>query len=76
MDHIIIGAKTTEECRENLYKVLERLSNYNVKINPDKCNFLKQSIDLLGFVLDKNRLKPFPEKVAAVKNAPRPQDVI
>lgn len=44
LDDILIGEENEEKCRIKLDQVLEILSSYNVKINIDKCMFLKKQL--------------------------------
>ena len=75
LDDIIIGGSTEDECKQNLLLVLERLSQYNVKINLEKSKFLEKSVKYLGHILEYNKVRPNPEKMDAVNNAPVPKNV-
>ncbi len=46
---ILIFSSTKEEHLRNLSLVLQRLSNANVSINHEKCDFMKEDLVYLGF---------------------------
>lgn len=75
IDDIIIGGKSVEECKNRLFEVLARLEKHNVRIYLSKCKFFKSKVEYLGHVLEKNEIRPNPEKVRAVIEAPIPKDV-
>ena len=47
----LIGESTSDECYENLFLALSRLSHHNVKINISKCEFMLEYVDNLGHIL-------------------------
>lgn len=47
MDDILVGGSDYDECKRNLVEVLERLKEYNVKVNLQKCVFLKRALNML-----------------------------
>ena len=50
--------------------VLDRLANANLKIEIDKCEFLKWEIKFLGHIVTHQGIKPNPKKVECVSNYP------
>lgn len=75
MDDILIYAQTLEEHNEKLKSVFERLRVHKLKLQPDKCEFLRRELCYLGHVLTEDGIKPDPSKIEAVKNYPVPKDV-
>lgn len=75
IDDLLIGGETFEECMENLIRVLERLNEYNVKIKLEKCKFFEKSVTYLGHEISGEGIRPNKQKVEAIMNAPRPQNV-
>ena len=59
---------------ENLIKVFERLSKYNLKLNAKKCVFLKPEVIYLGHQITKDGLKTDPAEHKAIENYPVPKD--
>lgn len=75
LDDILIGGRTLAECRENTLLVLERLNEFNVKANQQKCKFLLKEVKYLGYNLSKRGISPTKDKLEAVRNAPAPHDL-
>lgn len=48
VDDIIVFGTNLVDHNNNLTKVFERLRKYNLKLNPEKCNFLKPEVTYLG----------------------------
>lgn len=72
LDDIIITSSTFEEHISILYEVLARLKSANLTINLEKCQFFKNSLKYLGYVVDSLGLRTDSEKVSAMINFPRP----
>ena len=51
IDDIVIFSKSIEEHLTHLEEVFRRLLDANVKLNPEKCSFVKQRIVYLGRVV-------------------------
>jgi len=73
MDDIVIYATSLEEHERKYNLLMERLRNANLKLQPDKCEFLKTEVTYLGHVISKDGVKPDPKKLEAVKQFPRPK---
>lgn len=48
LDNIFVTGSTNEEHIENLRKVCRRLEDCNLRLNRDKCEFMKEKIEVLG----------------------------
>lgn len=70
MDDIIIYSATIHEHISRLKEVFDRLKTANLKIQPDKCEFLRKEVIYLGHVITKDGVKPNPMKIDCVKNFP------
>ena len=75
LDDICITGKDDAEHKANVREVLKRLTKEGLKINPKKCEWMLPSVTYLGFCIDREGLHPTAEKVRAVKDAPRPENV-
>ena len=75
IDDILITCSTTEEHLQTLDKVLEKLGAAGLKLNKSKCFFLRPQIEYLGHIIDKDGLHPTKEKIKAIQEAPKPQNV-
>lgn len=74
LDNIFCTGKTDEEHLEVLNAVFKRLEDSGFKININKCDFFKERLDILGFVIDKDGLHKSKTKVNAMIEAPIPRD--
>lgn len=75
LDNIYVTGKTDEEHLINLNKVCSRLQECELRVDKTKCYFMKEKLEVLGFVIDKNGLHKAKSKVRAMINAPRPTNV-
>jgi hypothetical protein len=57
-----------------LREVFSRLRKYNLKLQPDKCEFLRKEVNYLGHVITEEGCKPDPSKVEVIENFPRPEN--
>jgi hypothetical protein len=72
LDDIILVSNTFEEHLSLLSRVLEKLKHANLTINVDKCQFFRNQLRYLGYVVDSQGLRTDPEKVTAITNYPTP----
>ena len=75
LDDIIITGKSDEEHLKTLETVLQRLQDYNVRVNRDKCSFVQEEITYCGHKINANGLHKTQDKIEAVINAPVPENV-
>ena len=68
LDDILIFGKSREENLTHLELVLKKLKERELRINLDKCDFLKEELVFLGFFISKENLKMDPKKVEAILN--------
>ncbi|GFY29300.1 retrovirus-related Pol polyprotein from transposon 412 [Trichonephila clavipes] len=67
--------RTFEEHLQNIRKVLSKLSDANLKPNPSKCKFFQKEVNYLGHIISAEGVRTDPEKVSAVKNWKRPENL-
>ena len=72
-DDIIVHGPTTEVHDQRLIKVLERLQEKGLTLNPDKCEFRIPKITFMGYLVSETGIGPTEEKVKAVVNAREPE---
>lgn len=75
LDDVLIAGIDFEDCKKNLYLVLERLSKANIKVNLKKCNFYVTSLPYLGHIISDKGLMPCPQKVETIRVAKPPGNV-
>ncbi|OXU20806.1 hypothetical protein TSAR_005406 [Trichomalopsis sarcophagae] len=62
LDDTIVYAKTVEEHNDKFAKLLRRLKVANVKLQPDKCDFLRREVSYSGHVINEVGIRPDPKK--------------
>ncbi|XP_055614742.1 uncharacterized protein K02A2.6-like [Uranotaenia lowii] len=72
IDDILIFAKTLEELRSTVEKVLEVLGNNNLTLNSEKCEFDKTEIKFLGHMLNEHGFQIDDEKIENIKRFREP----
>ncbi|XP_039618275.1 uncharacterized protein K02A2.6-like [Polypterus senegalus] len=75
LDDILVTGADDKEHLENLGKVLSRLADFGLRVNKNKCEFFKNSIEYCGHQIDKEGLHKCKNKIEAVLKAPKPQNV-
>ena len=56
-------------------EIFERLRQLKLKIEPDKCEFLKTELNYLGHIATREGVKPDPNKVQSINDFPIPRNV-
>lgn len=67
--------KTRQEHLKTLGEVFHRLNECGLDIRESKCEFLKESVEYLGHLIDKDDLHMSSKKIGAIFNAPVPTSV-
>jgi hypothetical protein len=75
VDDLNIHSESWGEHLRHLDKVLCRLREVNLKLNPNKCCFAKKAITFLGHMVNKEGIQPDPGKIQAVLHFPPPRNV-
>lgn len=74
MDDICVFGSTLEEHDVRLRRVFQILSENNVTLNPEKCEFGVTSMKYLGYWVDGTGIHPEKEKQNAIVNFPQPKN--
>ncbi|KAL4126715.1 hypothetical protein QTP88_010924 [Uroleucon formosanum] len=75
LDDIITYAKDLPDHSQKLTDILERLRQFNLKLQPLKCEFLRKEVTYLGHQITDEGVKPDSKLVECVQNFPVPQNV-
>ena len=75
IDDCIIFSKNIEEHMKHIEMVFERLRQHGLKLKLSKCQFLQPQTNYLGFVVDKDGIRPDPGKISAIKSLKQPESV-
>ena len=73
LDDIIVFGTSIEKHNKNLVTLFERLRQTGLKLQPDKCEYLRPEIEYLGHVITKDGVRPNPAKLKAVAEFPIPK---
>lgn len=74
MDDIVIYARSLQEHSVKFNRLMKRLRDANLKLQPDKCEFLRKEVAYLGHVIGSDGVKPDPNKIKAITNFPTPRN--
>ncbi|XP_039761835.1 uncharacterized protein LOC120634993 [Pararge aegeria] len=78
LDDIVIYSYDLDTHMRNLSNIFDRLRKFHLKLQPDKCEFLRREVSYLGHIITDEGVKPNPEKTRAVEEFPipkRPKDI-
>jgi len=75
LDDINVFSETFEEHLQHLAIVFQRLRDAGLRLNPEKCEFVRKSLHFLGHVVSEEGLGPDPSKVNKVQDYPVPTNV-
>ncbi|MGL5707230.1 MAG: reverse transcriptase/ribonuclease H family protein, partial [Aeromonas sp.] len=75
LDDIIIFSNSLEEHKTHLDSVLKRIQAAGLILNKKKCKLFKEEVKILGSIVSKEKVRPDPNKISAIKNYTRPQNI-
>ncbi|KFD60049.1 hypothetical protein M514_27768 [Trichuris suis] len=75
VDDILVASSSETEHFRLFEEVFARLADYGIKVNPQKCVLGAQSLVFLGHLVDRDGIRPAPDKVAAIQRFPLPVTV-
>jgi hypothetical protein len=75
LDDILIYSDNLEDHRGHVLKVLEALTKAGLHLKPEKCEFHRQEVKYLGFIISTTGTKMDPAKITTIQEWPQPQNV-
>ena len=75
LDDILVTSKTTADHRNHIINVFEKLQEYGFKVKEAKCDFFLSEIKYLGHIINRDGLRPDPERANAIRNMPAPDNI-
>jgi hypothetical protein len=75
LDDLLIYSETLEEHKRHVRMVLERLQKAELYLKLSKCEFHKEEVGFLGYIIGPNGVKMDPAKVSAITTWPTPKSV-
>ena len=73
MDDILIFAKTRREHLERLGMVLKRIREAGLRVNPEKCEFLRKEIKFLGHIINGEGIQTDSKKIEVINEYENPK---
>ncbi|GBP03435.1 Retrovirus-related Pol polyprotein from transposon 297 [Eumeta japonica] len=73
LDDILIFSTSLKEHVKAITDIFRVLEAANLKIQVDKCNFMKKETEFLGHILTKEGLKPNPNKIKVIQELELPR---
>ena len=75
LDDIIVYSRDPDEHAQHLALVLGRLKEAGLRVKTKKCAFAQPEVPLLGYIVNKNGIRPHPDKTAAIAQMQPPKSV-
>ena len=75
LDDILIFSKTYEEHVQHVKKVLKALQEKDLPVKLSKCEFHKQRIHYLGYIISTDGIEVDPDKIKPIEDWPEPTNV-
>lgn len=72
LDDILIFSTSLQEHIQSLTLIFKKLAEHNLKVQFDKCSFMKKDTEFLGHVLTSEGMKPNPNKIKCIEEYPLP----
>ena len=72
LDDVVIYGYDLVNHNEKLIEILKCFRKFNLKLQPKKCNFLRQEVKYLRHLLTNKGIKPDPKLVEAIYKYPSP----
>jgi len=73
LDDTVIYTFSLAKHQTKFNKFVEQLRQANLKLQPDKYEFLRKEVNYLEHVIEKDEIKPDPLNVLAIKEFPLPR---
>ena len=68
IDDIVIFGDTIQQHNQNMEDVLQRIKQLGLRLEPNKCKYLKSELEYFGHIITKEGVKTNPEKLSVIKN--------
>lgn len=75
IDDVLVASKDVVEHKQHLREVFRRLDEYGVSINLGKCEMGKPELTYLGYLVNKDGIRPTKERVEVILSFPKPANV-
>lgn len=72
---VIISGKDEKEHLKNLEKVLTRFEKWEIKLNKNKCEFMKDKVIYCELELSENGIRKTNERIEPILKLPAPKNI-
>jgi hypothetical protein len=73
LDYVVVFGENLRIHNERLREVLDRTTKYTLKLQPDKCEFLRKKVSYLGHIIGQTGVRPDEKRVEAVRDFSEPK---
>ena len=73
MDDLMIASRSFEDHICHLKQVFQKLEEFKILVNVDKCEFARPQLEFLGHIVDQNGISIPDHRVEAIQRFPKPQ---
>jgi len=70
LDDVLVIASSIQKHKERLREVFDRLRQYNLKLQPSKCEFMRREVNYQRHIISEEGIKPDPKKTSCLTNFP------
>lgn len=74
-DEIIVFGQTQQKHNGTLDRVLKKISDNNLTLNAENCEFNKKSLEFFGFIFSDGGMKSDPKKAEDIRNLAPPTNL-
>lgn len=74
LDDIIVYSPTFEQHLDHLAQVFEALRSAGLRLSPRKCHFFQAEVSFLGFIIDRQGIRPDPRLLTAIEARQPPRN--
>lgn len=75
IDDIFVSGKDQNEHDQNMKYLFQRIVEFGFIVKLEKCKFALSEINYLGYTINKDGLRPDPNRVKAIDNMPEPTNI-
>lgn len=72
-DDVLLGGRDWKIHNETLETILQRVNNFGITLNREKCQIGRDTLEFYGYKFSKEGLMPTEDKVRAIKECRRPE---
>jgi len=74
MEDLLVASENEEQHEQHLREIFTRLQLHGLVLNGEKCVLGVSQVEYLGHLVTASGIKPLEERVAAIRDFPRPEN--